>query len=57
MPACVKGTGGKDDTGMIRLEFPGYRQSRAESLQETTRDESFDKFDENDLAFVYREDR
>ena len=23
-PSCVKGTGGKRDTGMIRLDFPGY---------------------------------
>ena len=33
-PACVKGTGGKSDTGMIRLEFPGAPGSREESLQE-----------------------
>ena len=23
-PACVKGTGGGSDIGMIRLDFPGY---------------------------------
>jgi ferritin-like metal-binding protein YciE len=31
-PACVRGTGGRGDTGMIRLDFPGY--SGAESLDE-----------------------
>jgi hypothetical protein len=54
-PACVKGTGGKDDTGMIRLEFPGYSQSRDESLQEISWDEFFEKFDERELALVYQE--
>jgi ferritin-like metal-binding protein YciE len=52
-PACVKGTGGKGDTGMIRLDFPGY--SGSESLQEIGWDEFFEKFDENNLALVYQE--
>src|SRR5947207_704125 len=30
-PACVRGTGGRGDTGMLRLDFPGY--SGAQSLQ------------------------
>src|SRR5436309_1176558 len=52
-PACVKGTGGDDDVGMIRLDFPGY--SGANSLQEITWDEWFEKFDEQGLAFVYQD--
>lgn len=52
-PACVKGTGGKGDTGMIRLDFPGY--SGNESLREVTWDEFFDKFDENNLALLYQD--
>jgi hypothetical protein len=51
-PACVKGTGSKDDTGMIRLDFPGY--SGGESLQQISWEEWFQKFDESDLAFVYQ---
>src|SRR2546430_13602510 len=36
-PACVRGTGGKDDVGMIRLDFPGY--SGEESLEEIRSEE------------------
>ncbi len=53
-PACVKGTGRKkNDTGMIRLDFPGF--SGEESLQEISWDEFFDQFDENGLALVVQE--
>ena len=52
-PSCVKGTGGKDDTGMIRLDFPGY--SGKDSLQEISWDEWFQKFDENGLALLVQE--
>lgn len=51
-PACVKGTGGGEDVGMIRLDFPGYT---GEKLQEISWDEFFEKFDENGLALVYQE--
>jgi hypothetical protein len=54
-PACVKGIGDKDDTGMIRLEFPGAPQSNDASLQEITWDEFFQKFDERKLALVYQD--
>lgn len=52
-PACVRGTGGQGDAGMIRLDFPGY--SGAESLQPIGWDEWFRQFDENDLALLYQE--
>lgn len=52
-PACVKGTGGKRDVGMIRLDFPGY--SGGDSLQEISWDEWFTQFDENNLALVVQE--
>ncbi len=52
-PACVRGTGGKGDTGMIRLDFPGY--SGEQSLQEIGWDEWFEKFDENGLALLVQE--
>ena len=52
-PACVKGTGGKGDTGMIRLDFPGY--SGQQSLEPISWDEWFKKFDESNLALVYQE--
>ena len=52
-PACVRGTGNKGDIGMIRLDFPGY--SGADSLEEISWDEFFEKFDENGLALIYQE--
>jgi hypothetical protein len=53
-PACVKGTGGKGDTGMIRLDFPGY--SGEESLQPISWEEWFKAFDENKLALLVQEE-
>jgi hypothetical protein len=53
-PACVKGTGGKNDTGMIRLDFPGY--SGGDSLQEISWDEWFEAFDDNKLALLIQEE-
>src|SRR6266699_5731624 len=52
-PACVKGTGGRDDIGMLRLDFPGY--TGAESLQEVSWDDWFEKFDERKLALLFQE--
>lgn len=52
-PACVKGTGGDGDPGMIRLDFPGY--SGSESLQHISWDEWFEAFDANGLALVYQD--
>ena len=40
-PACVRGTGGVSDVGMLRLDFPGY--SGQESLQHIDWDEFFEK--------------
>ncbi|HLK65973.1 MAG TPA: hypothetical protein VKU19_21205 [Bryobacteraceae bacterium] len=52
-PSCVKKTGGEDDVGMIRLDFPGY--SGEESLQEISWDDWFDKFEESKLALVVQD--
>jgi hypothetical protein len=52
-PACVRGTGGGDDIGMLRIDFPGF--SGGDSLQEITWDEFFEKFDERGLALLYQE--
>ena len=53
-PACVKGTGGKGDPGMIRLDFPGF--SGEDKLQEITWEEWFRAFDENNLALLIQEE-
>lgn len=52
-PVSVRGTGKGDDVGIIRIDFPGY--SGGKSLQPISWDEFFEKFDENNLAFVYQE--
>lgn len=52
-PAKVRGTGGKGDVGMIRLDFPGY--SGRESLEEISWDDFFDEFEKKRLALLYQE--
>jgi hypothetical protein len=52
-PACVRGTGGKGDTGVLRIDFPGY--SGEETLQAIEWDEFFQKFDDEGLAFLYQD--
>jgi hypothetical protein len=53
VPTCVRGTGGRGDTGMIRLEFPGFGSE--EKLQEISWDDWFEKFDANNLALLVQE--
>ena len=52
-PATVKRTGGNDEVGVLRIDFPGY--SGAGSLEEISWDEFFAKFDEKNLAFLYQD--
>ena len=53
-PACVRGTGGKGDTGLLRIDFPCY--SGEDSLQHINWDEFFEKFEESELAMVYQDE-
>lgn len=50
-PACVKGTGSSKDAGLLRINFPGYAE---ENLKNISWEEFFEKFDENNLAFLYQ---
>jgi hypothetical protein len=52
-PAAVKGTGGGEDPGIIRVMFPQFGDDSA--LEEISWEEFFRKFDENDLSFLYQE--
>jgi hypothetical protein len=52
-PSCVIGTGGGDDPGLLRIDFPDY--SGEGSLEPITWGEFFQKFDENNLALLYEE--
>lgn len=53
-PACIRGTGGKNDVGMIRLDFPGY--SGEQSLEEISWDDWFEKFEEQELALLVQDE-
>jgi hypothetical protein len=52
-PATVRGTGGDDEAGVLRIDFPGY--SGKDRLEEISWDEFFEKFDEKGLAFLYQD--
>jgi len=52
-PACVKSTGGKDDPGVLRIDFPGYGDDS--KLEEISWDQFFEKFEESKLAFLYQD--
>lgn len=54
-PACVRGTGGKNDPGLLRIDFPGF--SGEGKLEEITWDEFFQSFEKNNLAFLYERDK
>lgn len=54
-PAAVKRTKrGKDDTGMIRIDFPGY--SGAKSLEPISWESWFQKFDDSKLAIILQDE-
>jgi hypothetical protein len=52
-PAHVKGTGDKDDIGILRLDFPGY--TGEDKLEPVSWDEWCKKFEQRKLALVYQE--
>jgi hypothetical protein len=52
-PTCVRGTGSKDDVGLLRIDFPGY--SGENSLEEVGWDEWLEKFDEQGLALIVQD--
>jgi hypothetical protein len=55
-PATVKSTRGRgknDGAGILRIDFPGY--SGADSLEEISWEEWYDKFKENNLTFLYQD--
>ena len=53
-PATVRDTGEGDDPGVLRIDFPGY--SGEETLERIDWETFFEKFDEEDLAFLYQEE-
>ena len=52
-PARVKGTGSSDDAGLLRIDYPGYGED--ENLEKLSWDDFFEKFEREQLAFLYQE--
>lgn len=52
-PVTVKGTGGDDEPGVLRIDFPGG--AGGDRFEEIGWEEWFAKFDENGLAFLYQD--
>ena len=54
-PARVKGTEGRNDPGLLRIDYPGF--SGEDSLEEISWDEWFDGFDQHKLAFLHEDEK
>jgi len=52
-PAVVASTHGEDETGILRIDMPG--NAGEGSLEHISWEEWFEKFDHEDLAFVYQQ--
>jgi ferritin-like metal-binding protein YciE len=52
-PAAVKSTAKGDDVGILRIDFPGY--SGEGSLEEISWEQWQEKFEENNLTFLYQD--
>ena len=55
-PACVKGTGGGGDRGMIRLMFPDAPNHDDSDLEPISWEQWFEKFEDKKLALVYEDE-
>lgn len=51
-PVSVRGTEGGDDAGVLRIDFPGG--AGKDDLEQISWDDWFQKFDDNELAFLYQ---
>jgi hypothetical protein len=54
-PARVKGTESKQGVGLLRIDYPGF--SGEDTLEIISWDEFFEAFEENNLAFLYQEEK
>lgn len=54
-PAHVKGSGSEDDPGILRIDYPGFTGQK--TLEQISWDEFFEAFEENELAFLYQDDK
>lgn len=54
-PARVKGTESKQGPGLLRIDYPGF--SGEDTLETISWDEFFVAFEDNNLAFLYQEEK
>ena len=54
-PARVKGTESKNSAGLLRIDYPGF--SGEDTLETITWKEFFTAFEDNNLAFLYQEEK
>jgi hypothetical protein len=54
-PASVRGTQRGDEAGVLRIDFPGG--AGEDDLEPISWDEWFSKFEANDLAFLYQQQK
>ena len=54
-PASVRGTESGNGAGVLRIDFPGGAGD--DQFEEISWDDWFAKFDDNDLAFLYQEEK
>ena len=54
-PARVKGTEVKGSSGVLLIDYPGY--SGTQTLEAVSWDEFFKSFEENELAFLYEDEK
>lgn len=54
-PVSVKGTEADDTAGVLRIDFPGGAGSG--DLEEISWDDWFEKFEQNNLAFLYQKEK
>ncbi len=52
-PATVNRTGDEEDPGILRIDYPGYAGEG--TLEPISWDAFFEKFDREDLAFLYQD--
>ena len=54
-PAVVRGTDSSDSSGILRIDFPGG--AGEDELKHIEWDEWFKRFDKENLAFLYQEEK
>ena len=55
VPATVRGTESDGEAGVLRIDFPGG--TGEDQLKHISWDEWFQKFDENNLTFLYQDNK